>query len=165
LSTGVKVGIGVALLAGLVVWGTRTAKKAITDFTEKLTFDIIGFLKPTLRNFVLTVPVQIKFNNPSSLAINLDNITVDLYVLKNNTYVKAVRVSQALLIPIGISVKEVYPEINLKSIFGGDITDTIYAFANALTMKFITVKAEVNITYNGVNLPTQYIQPQQLAFS
>lgn len=161
MTTGLKVGIGVGLLAALAAWGVSAAKKVAANFT----FDLVGFGKPTLKNFMLTVPTQVRFNNPTSLAINLDNITVDLYVLKNSTFVKAARISQSLTIPAGVSVQPLYPEINIKNLFGGDIMDTILAASNALTTKFITVKAEVRITYNGVNLPTQFIPQQDLYFA
>lgn len=142
-----KLGV-VAALVGLVVWGSQKAKAAVAGFS----FDIVGYGLPTLKGLMLTVPLQVQFQNPSPFPINIDNLLADLYVLKGDQYVKAGRVSQAVRIGAGKSEQTVYPTIDLAALFGGNILSTISAIRDALNMRTIKTRADVTVTYGHLTI-------------
>jgi hypothetical protein len=148
-----KIGIVGGLIA-LVVWGTKAAKDALAKFT----YDIAGFGKPSISNYRISVPIQIRFNNPTPIPINADQLIADIYLLKNNAYVIAARVNQPVSIPAGISVQTIVPVLDLKSIFGGNLFSTLTAIQQFLSSKSVTIKAEVVAVYMGVSLPKQVFE-------
>lgn len=148
-------------VAGLAFWVYTAAKRAITDFT----FDIVGYGKPSLNGFMLSVPLSIRFKNPTPLKINVDNMLAEIYVRKGDSYVKAATINQPILIPSGESTQTITPSLDIKSIFGGNLLDTATAIASIVNGKKVFVRTDVTITYKGVTIPKQQIDPQEISFA
>lgn len=147
MSSVLKLGI-VAALVGLVVWGSQKAKAAVAGFS----FDVVGYGFPALKGLQLTVPLQIQFNNPTPFPINIDHLLTDFYVLKGTQYVKAGRVSQAVRIGPGTSEQTIYPTLDLASLFGGPVVDTISALREVLNNRTLQIRADVTATYGYVTV-------------
>lgn len=161
MNTGLKIGIGLlAALGAGAAYLYRSTKQVISDFT----YDVVGFGKPSVSKMVLTVPVQIRFRNPAIIPVNIDRLMVDLYVLKNSTFVHAGKIDQTLSIPRGESIQMVYPQVDLASIFKGNIFDTVLSVADVISNRRVTVKADINFSYKGVSIPTQSIPPKEIIF-
>lgn len=144
----VKVGIGAAVI-GALMWGWKTAKSAMTDFK----FEIVAYGKPKLSGSFLTVPLQIKFTNPTPLPISIDQINANAFINKNGRWVHAANVHQPLTLPSGESFQIISPALNVGSIFGGNIFETLVSVSNALQSKTLDIATEVVITYKGISLP------------
>ncbi len=132
----------------------------VTDFT----FDIIGYGKPSLSNYVLSVPLSIRFKNPTPFKINVDNLLAEIFVLKGNEYVKAATINQPIIIESGESTQVITPSIDIKSIFAGNIADTLAAVANIIAGKKVFIRTDITITYKGVTIPKQQLSPQEISF-
>lgn len=117
--------------------------------------EIAGYGTPKISNLSITVPLVIKFKNPTPIPIYADKVLAEIYVKKNNTFVKAATVNQALTINPGTSTQNVFPVIDIKNLFGGNVFDTFTSITSALNSKNITVKADVTVLYKGIALPTQ----------
>lgn len=150
LSTVTKV-VGVAALAAIVVWGFNAAKKAIADFQ----FDVTGYGKPTLSGMMLTVPLQVKFTNPTPIPITVEKFIGDVYIDKNNVFVPAARIEQPVAIPPGVSVQWIYPVINIPGIFGGNVAETAIFLSKILATKIIRIRSDISAVYKGISLPSQ----------
>lgn len=135
----------------LLVWGTKAAQNALAQFA----YEIAGYGKPKLSGYQLTIPIQIRFNNPTPLSINADQLIADIYLLKNNAYVIAARVNQPVSVPAGISVQTVSPVVDIKSIFSGNLLDTLKFVQQTVAGKTVGVKVDVTVVYQGVTLPKQ----------
>ncbi|HMG94342.1 MAG TPA: hypothetical protein VK589_29985 [Chryseolinea sp.] len=143
--------IGVAALVAIVVWGVNAAKKAIADFQ----FDIVAYGKPTLSGMMLTVPLQIKFNNPTPLPISIDKFVADVYIDKNNVFVPGARIDQPISIPPGESTQWAFPVLNLPGIFGGNAAETAIFLSKIIATKTIKLRSDLNAVYKGISLPSQ----------
>jgi len=143
------------LIIGLGAWAYRTGQKLANDFS----FKALGFGKPSISKGYLTVPVLVELNNPTPLAVNLDALLIDLYLQKGNDWVKAATVNQALQAPAGISQQALFPIINLKQIFGGDLLNTLQTLQQSLSNRSVTIKAEITGRYAGITIPKQFVNP------
>lgn len=150
LGTILKLSIGAAIIGiGILVY--RAAKYAIANFD----FQIVGYGKPTVNNSSITVPIQIQFTNPTPIPINIDQLLADIYIKKNTSYVKAATINQALSIPPGKTTQIIYPVIDINSIFGGSLIDTLTAITQSMQSKMLSVRTDVKVIYKGIPLPTQ----------
>lgn len=144
--------LGVFSAIGLLVWGFLSgARNAIANFTV----DIIAYGKPTLRNYALTIPLKLRFNNPTPVPISIERLVADIYVLKNDTFVKGATINQPLQIPSGVSDQLIYPAVNLEQIFGGNVLLTAQFVTNLLNTKQITIRVDYTPIIQGVALPVQ----------
>lgn len=135
-----------------MVWGVKEVKKKLANFS----FEVVGYGKPSLSGNLLTVPLKVRFNNPTPLPINIDNLLANIYLLKNNQFVYAAQVNQPVSMPTGIGETMLYPVIDIKSLFGGDLISTLTFINSTLnTTKKLTVRTDVTTTYKGVPLPSQ----------
>lgn len=130
MKTIVKIGI-IAGLAYLVVWGIGAAKTAASKFH----FDITGYGKPSMSNWVLTVPITVTINNPTPLPVNADRVVADLYILKGNQWVPAAHLDQAVTVPPGETQQIFNANANIASIFGGNVFSTLSALLAAYNNK------------------------------
>lgn len=146
LATKIIIGAGAV---GLVIWGA--AKKAAQGFT----FQITGYGPPSLSNFILTVPLKVSFHNPTPIPLNINQFIADIFLLKNNAFVKGARIDQPLSIPGGDSVQTISAKVDIKSLFGGNVLDTLTAVENILVSKVVSVKTDVTIRYGAATLPVQ----------
>lgn len=152
LSTIVKVAVGASVI-GLVFLAYRYVKNAMANFDVEIT----GYGTPKVSNLSVTVPLIVKFKNPTPIPIKADKVLAEVYIQKNNQFVKAATVNQALTIQPGKSTQNIFPVIDLKSIFGGNILNTATSVISMLNSKKILVKADVTVLYKGIALPTQTI--------
>lgn len=150
MNTIVKVGIG----AG-IVWLLFEAAKATKQAFSKFKFEVVSFSKPALQGAYLTVPLQIRFTNPTPLPISIDKLVADVYIDKNGEFVPAVRVNQSVTIQPGVTHEWIAPVADLQSIFGGNFLNTTVAIQQILLSKKIKIRADVTATYQGVELPEQ----------
>lgn len=150
MNTFTKVGIA-GVIIGLVMWGAKAAQKTLSAFQ----FDVVGYGRPTLTGAMLTVPLQLRFKNPTSLPILIDRLYADVYLLKNNEFVQAARVNDPVNIPPGESNQWAYPVINIQNIFGGDVIATLTAVQQILASKKLTVRTKAIAVYKGITLPEQ----------
>lgn len=147
MNSAVKITIGAAVVVGLY-FAYRAAQNALADFAYK----IVGYGVPKLdSSYRLTLPVNIRFNNPTPVSLAIDNVLIDVYLLKSGIFEHVGRVSQPITLEPGITIKEAIPEINLRSIFA-DIFQTV---KNLLSTKTLTLRTDVTITYKGFTLPMQ----------
>lgn len=146
LATKILIGAGAV---GLVIWGA--AKTAAQGFT----FHITGYGPPSISNFILTIPLKVTFHNPTPIPVNVDQFIADIYVLKNNAFVKGARIDQPLNVPGGDSIQTIAAKVDIKSLFGGNLLDTLTAVENILASKTVRVKTDVTIRYGAVTLPVQ----------
>ncbi|MFO0414915.1 MAG: hypothetical protein ACK52I_22305 [Pseudomonadota bacterium] len=148
----------IGLVIGVGAWAYRTGQKIANEFT----FKPLGFGKPSISKGYLTVPVLIELVNPSPVAINLDGLLIDLYLQKGSQWVKAATVNQAISVPSGVSQQSVFPIINLKQVFGGDLLNTLNTIQQSLSTRSFTIKAEITGRYAGIIIPTQSIAAQTI---
>lgn len=126
----------------------RAAQTAFADFAYK----IVGYGIPSIdSSYRVTLPVKIRFTNPTPLTIQLDNVLIDVYLLKPEGFVHVGQVSTPLTLAPGSSTHDIMPMIDLQSVFGG-FAQTV---RNALSAKALTLRTDVTVTYKGVTLPSQ----------
>lgn len=150
LGTIIKLSIG-AVIVGLGFLAYRASKFALANFD----FKIVGYGKPTISNLRLTVPIVIKFTNPTPIPISLDQVLADIYINKNGQYVKAAQINQPINIPAGTTNQNIFPVIDLNSIFGGNVLDTINSIASVMKTKVVNVRTDVTTIFKGIALPRQ----------
>lgn len=146
MNTVLKLGLFAAI--GLLVWGVAKA-------VDKFTVELISFGKPSLRNYALTVPLVIRFNNPTPVPVSIDRFFADIFVKKGDQFVKAGVLNQPLDIPGGVSDGVLFPVINLDTIFGGNFLNTASFVAELLRQKIVTVRVDYTPIIQGVALPVQ----------
>lgn len=140
-----------AILIGGLVWGVRAAQKAISNFK----FDIVAYGKPSIRGMVITIPLQVRFTNPTPLPIAIDQLVADMYINKNGTWVRGATVNQPITIAAGESYQIISPSVDLATVFGGNLFNTIQTVANVLKSNALDVRTDVIAVYKGVSLPKQ----------
>jgi len=145
-----KLGLVAGLIA-LLLWGAKAAQRAASNFQ----FDIVGYGKPALAGTFLTVPLQIKYTNPTSIPIVLDQLIGDIYINKNGTFVLAAKVNQPVSIQPGTSIQWLSPTLDLQNVFGGNLLNTLSAFQQILTNKQITLRSDITAIFKGIALPKQ----------
>ncbi|MGL6121679.1 MAG: hypothetical protein ACRC1W_01320 [Shewanella sp.] len=150
LNTITKLGIAAGVIA-LVVWGAKAAQKTLSAFQ----FDIVGYGKPSLLGTMLTVPFQIRYKNPTPLPISVDQLTADIYLNKNGTFVQAARVNQPVTLQPGESTQWLSPTLNLENVFGGNFLNTLAAIQHVLLSKKLTIRTDAIAVFKGVALPSQ----------
>ena len=150
LNSFTKIGIAAAVIA-LLVWGSNVARKTLSLFQ----FDIVGYGKPTLAGQLLTVPLQIRYKNPTPLPINVDRLSADIYLDKNGTFVKAATVDQPVTLQPGESIQWLMPVLNLQNVFGGNFLNTLAAMQQILQSKKLTIRTDAIAVYKGVAVPQQ----------
>jgi hypothetical protein len=151
LTTIVKFGIGAGVIA-LLVWGSKDRlKKLLSDFQ----IDITGYGKPTLNGPVLTVPLQLKFTNPTPLPITLDSFVADVYLEKNGQFIPAAKINQPISIQPGVTTQWLLPAVDLQKIFGGSLLNTLTAAQQIIVTKKFKIRSDVSAVYHGVPIPDQ----------
>jgi hypothetical protein len=148
LNTVLKFGLFAAAI-GLLVW--EVGKNAIANFSV----EVKAYGKPSIKNTVLTVPLQLQFNNPTPVPISIDRFLADIFVWKNDQYVKAATVNQSLTIPVGKSDSTIFPTIQLDTLFGGDILSTLKFASTLLSTKQVNIRIDYFPIVAGVTLPVQ----------
>jgi hypothetical protein len=150
VGSGIKLLIG-GLGIGAIVWAVQRGMKAAQNFN----FEIAGYGTPRLSNWVLSLPIKIRFINPTNVSINADSVLVDIYLWKSNTFEFVGNVVKSpLVIAGGTSVIEIIPNIDLRKLFSGNILATAQ---NILSSRTVKVRADVSVTYSGITIPKQSI--------
>lgn len=150
LTTTAKILGGGAIIA-LVWWGAKYLQNAAKNFQ----FDVTGYGRPQIQSTFLTVPLLVKFTNPTPIPVSVDNFRADIYLNKNGTYVPAGFVAQALTVPPGTTEQWINPSVDLKAIFGGDMVGTGIFLAQLLAKKAIDIRTDISVVFAGITLPKQ----------
>jgi hypothetical protein len=116
---------------------------------------VIAFGKPTLRNYALSVPLVLRFNNSTPVPINIDRLYADIYVYRINQFVKGATLDQPVQIAPGTSTQTIFPQVNLDNLFGGDALQTTQFLSHILLKKEITIRVDYRPIFHGVALPLQ----------
>lgn len=142
--TVVKIGIAGGLMYGLY-WLYNQAK----DISSQFGLEIQGYGMPSVKGYTIDMPVNVKFNNPTSFSANLDNVSGQVYVSKNG-WQQVAMFSQPLTIPPGKNVVPIKVRIDLSKIFsGGSILDTAKSFLTDYALKSIQVRTDLQVTKAG----------------
>lgn len=158
MSTLFKFGIAAAAV-GLAVWGVKAAMAAANAFT----FEPVKYGIPKISNWIVNLPIIVRFNNPTPLAINIDNIHADVFLWKVNKFEKVAQVVQALSIPAGQSDQVIMAQLDIRGLFSGNILTTIL---NTLNDKTVKIRTDVTATYGGITIsPSPFVQDIQLQMS
>ncbi len=150
LSTIVKFGIAAAAI-GLAYMGYDYARKVSSRFN----FEIVGYKKPKISGWNLTIPLVIRFTNPTPIQIAADRVLADIFIKKAGQWVAAARIDQAVKVPSGKTDQEVYPVLNLASIFGGNILNTLTSFLQNAQTRTLDIRADVTVQIGSISLPTK----------
>lgn len=143
----VKTGL-IAAGVGALIWAYRSAREAFADFAYK----VVGYGIPSIdSNYRLTLPVKIRFTNPTPLTIQVDNVLIDVYLLKQAVFEHVGHISTPITLQPGATTKDLVPIINLQNVFGG-LFQTV---SSALKNKTLTLRTDVTVTYKGFTLPVQ----------
>lgn len=121
----------------------------------KFAVDIEGYGVPRLKGWVITVPVILRFNNPSPVPITVTRLLATTSVLKNGQWIQAGHLDQPVNIPSGVSNQTFSASVDLQSIFGGNILNTFTAITDALKSKSVRLRTDVTAYYGDVSLPVQ----------
>jgi hypothetical protein len=149
MSTTLKI-FGLAAIAGAVIWGIKIARDAFADFAYKIS----GFGIPQFNttNFRLSLPIQIRFNNPTPININVDEVIIHEYLVRGTEHIYIGEVVERnIALPPGVSIKEITPHLNIGTLIS-QVKDIIQSVTRDRRITLYTV---VTITYKGITLPQQ----------
>ena len=135
MSTPVKILLA-ATGIGLVVW---FAKKRFQSYADQFTVKVSAFGKPGISSGVLSLPIALDINNPTPVAIPIQNVDVTLFVNRNGQLIPVGKTQPTgpMLLPPGISSQTFLPGIDLKAVLTSiDIFNAAFA-------------ADINITLPG----------------
>lgn len=152
MNTLLKIGM-VGGAAALLAWGSKEGKKLLNKFS----FDVVGYAKPTLNGLVLTVPLQIRFTNPTPLPIQVDRLHADVYLEKNGQFVPAAKLDAPVTIQPGTTTDWIMPAADLQAIFGGSLLNTLTAAQQIYATKKFKIRSDITVVFKGVTLPMQSI--------
>lgn len=139
---------GIAILAGAAL-----GVKYISNLLKAFRFKVVGYGIPTFQNWILKLPVTVRFTNPTAITINADNVIVDVY-MKNSAgnYIHIGHVDeQGLSLAPGDTDQTMVPVLNLQAVTGA----VINSWADLIGGRTASIRTDVTVTYKGVTLPTQ----------
>lgn len=144
-------GIGAAVVAGLI-YGLTAIKQAAASFG----YQIVGYGSPSFNGWNdITLPIVIRFNNPSPVAVSVSNISAQLYVNMGGAWQPTASISQPLSVPAGVSDQKVNAKIDLSSFFKGGLLNLLATANTVIATKSIPVKADVVVTVGNLQFPSQ----------
>lgn len=147
MGTGLKIILGAAAIGAIAL--LVKGKQAVDQFT----FEIVGYGLPKLSNWILSIPLQLQFQNPLPTSIPVQRFEVNLFMLQGNVWQQIGRIDQPLVIPAGISDKTITPQVDLKSIFQNNFLNTLQS---VLATGKTQIRADIVVTTpGGITLPTQ----------
>lgn len=148
----------VAAIIGTAMWAIQRAQQEVNSFAVKV--KKLGI--PRLSGSVVTLPLDVEFNNTTGLTINIPDFVADLYILDNqNQWKKGGFITQNITLQPGKSEKRIEPKVDLRQIFGGKLLDTLDTIFTSITNRSITIKADARGTANGVPIQSISLIPQQ----
>jgi hypothetical protein len=127
------------------------AKLAAANFG----YSIVGYGSPGVDGFNVTLPIIIRFNNPTPVAANVDNITANIFINEAGKWVQSAKINQPLSVPAGVSDQKINAKIDLSSFFKGGVLSVLQEAANIYATKFLQVRTDVTVTYGPLTLPAQ----------
>lgn len=151
-----KTAIRIALAAGIIgsaYWLFSQAKAAFS-------YTITSYGSPSVFGTRITLPITVRFNNPTPIPVNIESIHADIFISKNGTWVRAGVIDQTLSIPSGQSDQTIQPTIDPGAILGGGITSILLDISNALRTNSVPVRTDIRVKYAGVELPTKSFTSQ-----
>jgi hypothetical protein len=160
LNTFTKVALLTAL-AGALYLGFRKGLSKVNELTQNLKVTIAGILPPSISQGILSIPVNVRIENPSSLSAPITNVQVFLSLLRNGMFVPfgVTDPSGAFTIRPGAQNILLYPRLDLSKLnpFGGNWIENLNRIGGTLnnTQQLITIKADVIINIQGFEFRTE----------
>lgn len=146
----------IALLASIIggaYWLFNQAKSAFS-------YSVVRYGSPSVTGTTITLPITVRFNNPTPIAVNLDSLHADIYIQKLGAWVKAGVIDQPFSIPPGEAEQSILPRIDLGAILSGGVASLLVDISAALRAKSFLVRTDVSVSYAGVQLPTKSLIAQ-----
>lgn len=137
-----------AVAVGLLIWGANQARTAVAQFAYK----VVGYGKPSIKAFILQVPIIVRFTNPLPLGTTIDRFIADVFLKRGNQYQWIGKLDQAVTIPTGVSDQVLVPALDLQRLISGNILDVVNQLSSTGT---IELRTDVTAIYGGIALPTQ----------
>ncbi len=142
MKTVLKLGI-VASVIGLIAIGLQKASNMAGGFQV----DILKYGLPKLSSGVITLPIAVKFVNPSPIAINIQQFVADIELFKVSAFQKIAQVNHPLTIAPGESVQIIYAQLSLKDLFAGNLWDFAKSTVSAQSVK---IRTNITAVWNGI---------------
>lgn len=152
MNKALKIGLWAAGIGLLFYIGKKS--KEVYDLTKGVTFRLVDFGIPSIKNFVLSLPLKLQITNPTAGSLTLDNVTIAVSAMLGTQYqpIGGSSIDKVTITP-GVSTKDIVAKMDLKALKNISL-DTIIS---TLATRALGVKADVLITTNGVTLPTQVL--------
>lgn len=144
--------INIVLVGGIIGYVLyQEVLRAIKNFQ----FKIIGYGLPKRSGWLVIMPIQFEFVNPTKLDIVIDNLMVDIFIYKSGAWVQVAKVNQPITIGAGTSRQIISASLDFSNIFSGNLLDTV---ASVFRSSKIDVYSEVTARFKGITLPKQKFQ-------
>jgi hypothetical protein len=145
VNKGLKVGIGLAIVAGIGYAMFRAGKQVV----DGLSYKVKGFDLPKLSGNIVTVPIKIEFTSASPVPVPVSRVQINASYQQNKAYVHAGTLDQSdIIIQPGVSVLTFYPQLDLKALFSKVIQTITTLFNN----KSLNIKADIALTVAGATI-------------
>jgi hypothetical protein len=145
---------------GLIIIGGIAAALLIAklgkDFIDKFNFNFLGFGFPSTANDKILLPIKLLFTNDTSLTVDFESVSADVFMLKPTGYELIAQVSQPVTIPPGTSLQTVTPAIDAYNIFG----DILSSAASIIGSGTISIRTDVRVWKFGIPFPKQSFTDQ-----
>lgn len=159
MGTPLKFAVAAVILGGLAFIVNATTQK-LSQWASKITYKIISIGSPIISAGKATLPLRVSISSPSILYVPIQDIKASIFYLKNGMWVPFARAnSGAFELTQGTIEKTIYPVLDLSKLTGL-VNQNIATVLNFLTQKseLLTIKCDVVINIQGVDLPTQSFQ-------
>lgn len=146
MTTPLKIGIGLALIGVIALVATQ-GQKLLDQFAVR----IKGYGTPKLNfsSWVLTLPVKLELINPTPAPINIDKISGNVSLMKNNSFQSVAKFDQSLSIPSGSSDRTITTTIDLKKFFSSNFAA---ASLEILTTGKLRIRTDLVVQYAQVTV-------------
>src|SRR6185503_1883614 len=125
--------------------------KYIYSLLQEFQFKVVRYGLPDYKDWILKLPITIKFTNPLPVPVSADKITIDLYLVNQGEKTDVGTVNDQVTLPPGSTEETVVPELDLGSLISS-VTDS---WEHILSSRRVTILTEVRAVYKGFRLPTQ----------
>ena len=132
-------------------------------YLAKNTFSVKlkSFGLPQVTGAIVTLPLDLEFNNTTGLTISIPDFLADIYIKKSGQWIRAGVLAQPIQLPAGTSVQRITPSANLRTIFGGNVINTTSSILESLRARAIEIKVLATGTANGIVVNEIELVPPQ----
>lgn len=147
-----KIGIGMAVIAGIFYLASRS-----TSLVKEFAFRVTGFGIPSLNQWLLTVPINVEFNNFIGIPLNLDRLAGVLSVWVGNQWSPVATFSQPVTIQPGVQTITVDTTLDLKKFAAANLATVAM---NILQTRKVFLRSEISAQYGPLNIPSEPFQKE-----